>query len=77
MTEPKTKPLTFEDLRKMAVYQFQKPMTKPPTRPWVEKMMNRLGWYRQTEVLVLKDDQLCGGYPFSQSMDPLPIKGFD
>jgi len=62
------KDLTYKDLLEMASTTFKKPMNKPPTKPWVEKAMNKLGWYRQTEVLVIQEQKLMSIY------DPMPIR---
>ena len=64
-----TKPLTFKDLEKLALYKFKKPMVKPPTKKPFELLMNLFGWYRQTEVLVISESALG----FKQTMEPLPM----
>jgi len=47
------KPLTVDSIRAAASAIYKKPDAPKPFKPkWFERLMNRLGWYRQTEVLV-------------------------
>ena len=72
----------LDELRKIG-HTFKKPSVLPmkykPSR--FEKLMNRLGWYKQTEVIVVRESQLFGSllvngwkYPTRQIVQ---WKGYD
>lgn len=50
------KPLTMEDIKKVAVMTYYKPelpIVKDYKKSFLEKMMNRFGWFKQYEVIIV------------------------
>jgi hypothetical protein len=57
-------PLTIEDIKKASLLVFKK---KEPDLPkglgWFTKLMNRFGWHRRYEVIVMDKSQFIVSYP--------------
>lgn len=56
-----TKPFTMEDLKKLALTTYKRPslMDLPEKKKSiVERIMNKFGWYRQYEVIVLNSEYI-------------------
>lgn len=53
-TDRTSEELTFESLKRIALHHYKTPAL-PAGRKigFFEKLMNKLGWYRQTEVFIL------------------------
>jgi hypothetical protein len=45
----------MEMINKLAVHQFHEPEKPKKVNRWVEKIMNKLGWYRQCKFIVLRE----------------------
>jgi hypothetical protein len=58
-------------LRMFAVFNYKYPPKPKQGKKWIERMMNKFGWYRQTEVLVLREEYL--NFHFIKSHFPLEI----
>lgn len=52
-TDYKSEPISIESMKKLALYSFKKPELPKKTVGYFEKIMNKIGWFRQTEVLVI------------------------
>ena len=59
------KPLTLEDLKKIAYKTVVGSTGTGKKKNWFELFMNRFGWYRSSEWYILRTDQL-NSFQFSQ-----------
>jgi len=70
------KEITIKDIKKMALF-IHKMKTKPlPKRiSWISKIMNRFGWHRKYEIIILDREQF-NYFPKSFNQ-PIKIKDKD
>ena len=65
--------LTIEDIKRAALLVYKKQSKiLPKGIRWTTKLMNRLGWHRRYEVIVLDKEQLLRGYPSTYINKYLP-----
>jgi hypothetical protein len=51
------KPLTIDDLKKMAFKTVVGSTGTGKKKGWFERLMNKFGWYRSSEWYILRTDQ--------------------
>jgi len=57
----KTKPLTIKDIKK-ACYYIKLKEKKPIKRKWLNRIMNKFGWHRKYEIIVIDKNRLIHNF---------------